>query len=161
MNIIHTIRIDKDNSFCILFISDFQLTIFIYYEIHIKLYYNILCLTYWCLENLFIVILKIIITITPGVTIKYESKKNREVWKKSVNEIKGEARATTKPTKKTVPATTHQLQSQRFTFFPAKRKAKPAKQPKKLSDNAARDGFYKRLNAPALSHAKVEAFFEP
>ena len=92
---------------------------------------------------------------------------DRVAWRNRVQVLKKAARRSTKPVERTAATTTtHQIHSQRFNFFipkkpTAKDKDKHKKKPKKktLSDKAARDAHYRRLNAPAITHEKKVKFF--
>ena len=79
--------------------------------------------------------------------------------------IKDAARATTKSRKTLPPAeTTHRLQTQRFTFYPRRSKTNDKtkrKNPKATSNKNARADFYKKLNAPAVAHAKAQELLKP
>ena len=80
---------------------------------------------------------------------------DKDGWRARVHTLKKAARGVmTKKSKNKPTTTTHQLHSQRFTFF-HKQTKKRDKKTKKTSNAAARSAHYDRLTAPAVAQEKM------
>ena len=81
---------------------------------------------------------------------------DKDGWRARVRTLKKAARGVvSKKSKIKSVSTTHQLHSQRFTFFQKKAKKRDRKPKKKTSNAAARTAHYDRLTAPAVAQEKM------